>query len=953
MKKLFLIPLVALFACVNAWASEIVVNDFATLKTQLSASGTADVVKLGQDITYGSEALNIERSLTLDGQGHQIIGSVACELSITTPSLTFVRNTIIAVNRGNVGSNLDVKVKNLYLQHSTTNRREICFVIFDGVSKFALDAVETEGHTTNNKDYDMQALLITGADATPLNLEITNSTIKNKALYPAYILKPINATLSNSTISGYCGLYFKYRWSDGGSGGYGNTVGSRGSVVNADACAFDCPNVTNGASNNFAIFPLEDDGITLNLNNCSFNASTLGNAYQRFVNLQYWERGGATYTAEDVNINITGDNTHLYNVTADKVAFNAWSMMQESPSTSEGNNDTKVTVDLNFNITGGTFTFHPNAAHWVLASDNITRQDNYVGGSGAITIPSTHEVQQANQGGKTVYRVVKKAQEKTPGVMYNLNDLVTGEGIDEGNNPVSSFDLSDGSDMTLNNEVTTAGYVQVKDNGSDATTVTVGQTAGGEDQTLKINNGLDVQGESQVIVEPGSALIIGEGGIVTSKPENIVIEADEEGAATLLLEPTIKVNQTPELTVKMLAKGVGRIGDDYFWHRFALPVDHVAAGDGSWAKDGHSYGTLLYRWDYVNNKWTSLSSLEEMQPFYGYTMSLEETVADPAALKDAGYIFKGKLTGNVNSTLDFSRQGYNYFGNSYTGYISVLKLVDQLLGNGDLDGTVWMWNTEEQQFEDVPLNDLKNNPTAARFNGSNSWKKEVAPMQTFILRLMSENTDATAEINYANAVWGNPRYDAVTGQNNAPARRVESTNDAYVRIVIAAANGKKDAVKFYEDANLSDAYDKGFDGAKYMNENSINVYATVNGENYGTVATDNIEGMSFAIRTNNEIAYTMTFTDVEGNEYAIRDNVTNQVIAIEEGAIYEFTAQSNSVVEGRFEIVSVAEVATAIENTEVKANVKGIYTIMGQYLGENFDILPAGVYVVNGVKIVK
>jgi len=96
----------------------------------------------------------------------------------------------------------------------------------------------------------------------------------------------------------------------------------------------------------------------------------------------------------------------------------------------------------------------------------------------------------------------------------------------------------------------------------------------------------------------------------------------------------------------------------------------------------------------------------------------------------------------------------------------------------------------------------------------------------------------------------------------------------------------------------------------------------------------------------------MTFSGIEG-ELAIRDNATGAIIAMEEGASYEFAAQPNSAIEGRFEIVGRNNAPTAIDDVEVKANVKGIYTIMGQYLGENFNILPAGVYVVNGVKIVK
>jgi hypothetical protein len=138
-----------------------------------------------------------------------------------------------------------------------------------------------------------------------------------------------------------------------------------------------------------------------------------------------------------------------------------------------------------------------------------------------------------------------------------------------------------------------------------------------------------------------------------------------------------------------------------------------------------------------------------------------------------------------------------------------------------------------------------------------------------------------------------------------------------------------------------------------MNERTINLYTTMGEEKYGVVATDNLEGMLLNFQTNNEIAYTMSFENLNGVEYFIRDNVTNRVIAIEEGTTYEFAAQPNSTVEGRFEVVRAPQVLTGIENAEVKANAKGIYSMTGIYMGEDFKALPAGVYVVDGVKIVK
>jgi hypothetical protein len=371
-----------------------------------------------------------------------------------------------------------------------------------------------------------------------------------------------------------------------------------------------------------------------------------------------------------------------------------------------------------------------------------------------------------------------------------------------------------------------------------------------------------------------------------------------------------------------------------------MPVEHMAA---TWVK-APNVPTYLYGWDYSAQEWAQVG-VTEMVPFAGYTLSPDKEISTNTAVT---YTFKGKLLGNTNCTLNLNHHGYNFFGNSYTGYISILKLVEQIMGDAKIDGTVWMWDGEK--YQGVALEYVRNYGEIPGLVPS--WQKEVAPMQTFVLRLTGSEFSST-DINYADAIWGNPRYDnAKSALNAAPARQAEINDNAIISMSISA-NGQKESIVLIENGVYSDAYDRGYDAIKYMNENSFNTYVGVNGENYGTVATDNLDGKMLSIKTNNELAYSMTFDFVAGEEYALRDNATNQVIAIEEGATYEFAAQPNSTVEGRFEIVSVAKMPTAIENTEVKTNVKGIYTLTGQYVGENFEALPAGVYVVNGVKIVK
>ena len=949
MRKLFLIPLMTLLCTVMAWGATYQVGTYAQLKAALEA-GDATLIELTADITYDGawstydsdglydanakltgleDALCIKNSLILDGKGYQIVGFGKHNVSVTAAS-NFHRTTL-AVHPESASAELDVTIKNLSLGNKSKNKRYYGIITFDGVKKLKCENVEI---TCNEYSYQ-QPLCFTGATNDKLELVVENSSIKSGAsAYPVYILKPVTATLTNSTFEGFCAVYFKYR----ATGVYGDVSGTRGSVVTAKNCAFNAPNIHSGKDNDFAVFPMEDDGIDMTIENCSFNADHFGDQPQAVISLQYNKRKSGF---EPVKVKFKGDNTHVYNVAATNFAWNSMATGYQAQITQDSGRK-GANVGLQITIEGGTYDIDPRlikystygASDWVYPINEINHATHpYTGEWTYASIDEeTYEVKTVNQGGVTLYRVVKKAAEKEQGVLYDLNDNVETAG--NGQNPATSFDLKTGTDMTLNQATTKAGYVEV----SNATTVTVAT-----DQTLVINNGLDVQGTSAVTAKPGSALVIGEGGIVTESSANIVVEANQNGAASLLLDPTITVNQTPELTVKMTVPaehaGYEMLGSDKYrhWFRFAMPVAH----DDAWDKDPN-VGTYLYGWDYSAQNW-AMVSVSDMVPFAGYTLSPDRLITNETGT--ITYTFTGKLMGNTDCTLNLNHHGYNFFGNSYTGYISILKLVEQIMGDAKIDGTVWMWDGEK--YQGVALAGL-----AEREYLYPSWQKEVAPMQTFVLRLTGSDFSST-DINYADAIWGNPRYDAAkTALNAAPARQAEINDNAIISMSISA-NGQKESVVLIENGVYSDAYDRGYDAIKYMNENCFNTYVSVNGENYGTVATDNLEGKMLSIKTNNELAYTMTFDFVAGEEYALRDNLTGKVIAIEEDATYEFAAQPNSTIEGRFEILPIAKIPTAIENTEVKANVKGIYTLTGQYMGENFEALPAGVYVVNGVKIVK
>ena len=79
MKKLFLIPLLACFLCVNMWGATVQVGTFQQLKDALDASVAGDVIELTDNIAYPASAttgnaINIKKSITLDGKEHHLTG---------------------------------------------------------------------------------------------------------------------------------------------------------------------------------------------------------------------------------------------------------------------------------------------------------------------------------------------------------------------------------------------------------------------------------------------------------------------------------------------------------------------------------------------------------------------------------------------------------------------------------------------------------------------------------------------------------------------------------------------------------------------------------------------------------------------------------------------------------------------------------------------------------------
>ena len=161
-----------------------------------------------------------------------------------------------------------------------------------------------------------------------------------------------------------------------------------------------------------------------------------------------------------------------------------------------------------------------------------------------------------------------------------------------------------------------------------------------------------------------------------------------------------------------------------------------------------------------------------------------------------------------------------------------------------------------------------------------------------------------------------------------------------------------DNISVMEGEQFSAAEDNGYDAPKYDHNRGLSLYV-INGEQHmERVATDNADGLFIGINAPVAGTYTLDFSGIVGMNYSIMDMTNNTIVTIEEDGQFNFYAEAGQN-DYRFQLVAPARVPTAVENVGAKADVKGVYTITGQYIGEDINALPKGVYIINGAKVVK
>lgn len=449
---------------------------------------------------------------------------------------------------------------------------------------------------------------------------------------------------------------------------------------------------------------------------------------------------------------------------------------------------------------------------------------------------------------------------------------------------------------------------------------------------------------SKIIVEAGGSLVInGAQGIIANQATNIEIQTSETKSGKLLIHPSVSSNRRPYATVQFNSRAYRDNVKLAQWQRFVLPVYSMKVEDitnnwteAEYGKSGSqaSFVTPIYEW---NTQWDRIDNIAnyEMHAFKGYDMT------NNSATPGVTYTFVGATLGNTDNELSLTGNGWYFFGNSYTAPANTVTLL-QGINDDKISKTVYLWDDNQHVYYQISLDDI-----GSVF--ADQIPNEIPAMHTFIFNQIQAGS-VTNELNYAELVWN-------SYANPAPARISASDNGINtMRISVTDINGQYDYVNVREADSYTDEFDNGSDANKFMNAGHINLYAETEIGSLASVASNNISGMLLSLQTTEGTDYMITFSCVSDENYALRDNVTGSMVAISNGNTYCFSAEANHTIEGRFEIVGRQEMPTAVETVDATSvEEAGIYTITGQYVGttEKWFSLPAGIYIVNGQKVVK
>ena len=175
---------------------------------------------------------------------------------------------------------------------------------------------------------------------------------------------------------------------------------------------------------------------------------------------------------------------------------------------------------------------------------------------------------------------------------------------------------------------------------------------------------------------------------------------------------------------------------------------------------------------------------------------------------------------------------------------------------------------------------------------------------------------------------------------------------AVVRIADVETGVVLDSVCITESALLSPEEMQQRFHPKQMND-SVNLY--ICGEQpLGTLATDNVHNtyLGFDCKSGEYAIYFSMAADAV--EWYMTDLLTNVKVSMSNTTVYQFSNAASSH-RHRFHITTRRGATTDVAQTDAMPSAGIVYTIMGQCVGDMsvWDVLPHGIYIVDGRKMMK
>jgi hypothetical protein len=952
MKKFYSFLLMATALLISGNMQAIKVSDLAGLKAALLSGGE---ITLTADINAGSEQLDVTQVTTINGNGHYIKSTSKYVLQVKTSDKVVMNDLVIyaaktskqgrgiliddntnnaKLDLNNVTINCTYRAMDVWYSDNVTLNINDC--VFQNVQG---QTVEANGNPTS-ANYDIELESGKAGDTRGLNFgQLTNSTITiNNTVMQGFFYVLNNVTgdngdmtgsklvASNSTFKGRAALNVwgfngTYEFNDCTVIGINNYGGGQEGfscfVMNNQATCHDNTLTINGGTVVSAVFDAVG-GSNPNANQYMIDDRATNNTFV-INNSQYTctkelgnDKGGIFYRTNPTTVaTINGGIYDCPNIVAYTIS----------------NSESIGSLVIN----GGTFDVDVIALG--IADDGDVYKTIEING-GNFKVDDTEHGIDAELDGNTLLGEN----------MQNIDNIDGSETVVPKAEAAKVEKVTEDQNVTEDAEKYMVGVAANK-------TITVK-----EGKTLTIDKGglLFEDNTAKIVVEDGGTLVL-KGNVNGNGDENsIVIETSEGSNTSFLIAPDVNVylDEHPQGTFKFISKAY-KEGSKWIDQRFGLPV-YDGNTTITWAEGKKAY---LYDYDYTLNggagDWRKLNAATASTGSYVVTNKAPFACFDMLVDTEAAgteFTFTGSLMGNQDAQLNLVKD-WNFLANSYTAPIDIYEFMQDILAKSGnyVSATAYIYRAEDNWWDMVNLGDFELNAEL----GDEVYpvaQKKIKPMQAFVLKLVS-GTTGKAEISYENNVY-NPALGIANA--GAPRRAAADNIDAAIRMSIN--NGEyTDNMTLIEGYNFSEAFDNGFDAQKFMNNGTHNLYAMTMDGNMGAVATNNLEGTVMSFKAAKAGNYTISFDAVMNANYALKDMKTNAVINIEKGATYSFNAEAGEE-EGRFAIIGRADAPTGVnEVVNVVKGQEGIYTITGVYVGEKamLNTLPAGVYVVDGKKIVK